>query len=127
MSFSGSGSVEAPTGPQVWAQLVGDLTELKAVAQTVQSTAKASGIMVDRRLFHPWLELQDIVGPLSGPEQERLLSALDRFVGQPWTIDRRLVDDALHEPGEPHGPPARAPALGHSRQVLSRRAIGCRP
>ncbi|WP_372728021.1 2'-5' RNA ligase family protein [Nocardioides sp.] len=87
VTFAGGGAIDSDRDKDFWAQLEGDLAELSAIATQINAVAQRHGILVDRRIFHPWLSLTPLTGELTEADQERLLTRLEDFRGQSWTID----------------------------------------
>ena len=85
--FSGAAALEFPGDESVWATLAGDVDGLKVIGRGVPEVVKRLGFFVDRRVFRPWLSVGTITDETTAPYLERLVAAIERLDGLPWTVD----------------------------------------
>jgi 2'-5' RNA ligase len=100
--FTGAKALEFPGDESVWAVLEGDVDQLRAIGRNVPQVVQRLGFFVDRRVFRPWLPVGTITEQTTAPYLERVVEALDRFQGSPWTVEsvflmKRVPDAGVDE------------------------------
>jgi hypothetical protein len=87
LRLSGGAALEWPGDECAWVKLEGDppdLDALHAVSNGVQKVAKGLQLFVDRRIFHPMLEVGTINRLTTPAYLERLMDELDAHNGSAW-------------------------------------------
>ncbi|WP_433300027.1 2'-5' RNA ligase family protein [Actinoplanes sp. CA-030573] len=75
-------------GSAAWAAVRGDISYLSRFRENIRSALDAGGFPSDPRPYQPHLTVTYRVSPA-------VLSALDRYIGLSWTVDRfALVESA---------------------------------
>ena len=89
--FAGCGALEWPGDDSVWAQLEGDLDELRGLARAIPEIVRPMGFLVDRRTFRTWLRIGRITDLTTPVYLQQLVDAVDAYRGPEWTIDAFLM------------------------------------
>lgn len=94
--FAGGEIREVKAERWVAAGLRGDLAALETIAGEVNRAAQSLGFLLDRRSFRPLLSVASVPGTATGPHLEAVVSALEAFEGDPWTVDHlSLLQDSF--------------------------------
>lgn len=83
------GTKEEPRSVQ--AVLGGEVNELDTVARAVTSRAADLNFYLDRRLFHPVLEVGQVADGITGEDLAALTATVADYRGTPWTVDHVSV------------------------------------
>ena len=84
LRLSGYSTLESEQDPSIWVDLDGDLDALRSLVRGVHDVAKALGLFVDRRIFHPRLRLGSARPSASESELESLVAELAGFESAAW-------------------------------------------
>ncbi len=87
LRLSGGAALEWPGDESVWVKLDGDPEDLEAlhvVTNGVQRVSQGLQLFVDRRIFHPMLEVGRINRLTTPAYLERLVEDLDAHTGSAW-------------------------------------------
>lgn len=101
LRLSGAGTFPARGRPSVlWAGVGGDMAALESTARAARRAARAAGVRIERRRYHPHLTLGRW-HPSGGATREAA-DALAGYAGPPFAIDRAaLVRSHLGTPAAP--------------------------
>ncbi len=111
--FAGATALEFPGDESVWAKLDGDMDALNTIGRGVPQIVQRLGFFVDRRAFRAWISVGTITDSTSAPYLESLVSALDGFEGQSWTIESISVMKRMPEEGKDAFEEMEQVPLGH--------------
>lgn len=89
--FAGCGALEWPGDDSVWAQLDGEVDELRGLARAIPEIVRPMGFLVDRRTFRTWLRIGRITDGTTPVYLQRLVDAVAAYRGPEWTIDEFLM------------------------------------
>jgi 2'-5' RNA ligase len=85
LRFRGGCALVDPGDDSVWAELDGDLEQLRGLGSAVPRSVQRLGFLIDRRSFRTRIRIGRIT-PETGVEYlERLLARLEGYVGPAWT------------------------------------------
>jgi len=86
LHLAGSAALEFPGDLSVWAQVQGDLEDLRLVPPQITRIVEPLGFFVDRRQFRTMLSVATITDTTSIEVLQGVVDALDAFRGEPWTV-----------------------------------------
>jgi RNA 2',3'-cyclic 3'-phosphodiesterase len=97
LRLAGGTALEWRGDRSVWLKVDGDTEELLTIGRGVPHTVQRLGFFVDRRQFRPLLAVGTVTDVTTAPYLEKLVAALEDFVGTTWTLSelslmRRLPD-----------------------------------
>ena len=85
--FAGCGALEWPGDDSVWAQLDGDVEDLRGLARAIPEIVRPMGFLIDRRTFRTWLRVGRITDGTTPVYLQRLVDAVEAYRGPEWRID----------------------------------------
>lgn len=85
--FAGAELVDTVYGRTVAAKVDGDVELLSTIAREMTHSVERLGFYVDRRRFHPWVEVARATQSTTRADLDAAAAALWAFVGQPWEVD----------------------------------------
>ncbi|MDQ4084412.1 MAG: hypothetical protein M3165_01205 [Actinomycetota bacterium] len=84
LRFHGGSALREPGDDSVWAELAGDIEQLRAMGTVLPRVVHRLGFLIDRRLFQTRVRVGRITGATGLGYLERLLSRLDGYSGPAW-------------------------------------------
>ena len=89
--FSGAEVRDSPVGRTVAAKVDGDLDAMTSIAHGVTQCVERLGFFVDRRRFHPVLEVARATSTTTADDLAAAVAALESLNGQEWVVEDLVI------------------------------------